>query len=80
MKAFDNLAHEAKHEKPQGIQWNRYPENRPTKVGYYAVYAPFFESWRRAYWDDGWTIRFPGGWLMKVPDVYHWAQINLPNQ
>ena len=73
MKAFDNLAYEAKHEKkPQGIQWNKYPENKPTEDGYYLV-VDF--SGRLVQWT--WLGVSTG---MEWQDITHWAEINLPNQ
>tara|TARA_X000001382_G_scaffold39859_1_gene26688 strand:+ start:170 stop:385 length:216 start_codon:yes stop_codon:yes gene_type:complete len=71
MKAFDNLAYEAKHEKPQGIQWNKYPETEPTEEGNYLVMDT-----------EGTVVVWT--WICKLKDqwgeITYWAEINPPNQ
>lgn len=76
MKAFDNLAYEAKHEKkPQGIQWNKYPETKPTEDGYYWVFNENdpVESMHVAYVFALYAEE-------RLSGSTHWAHINLPNQ
>lgn len=55
-----------------GIQWNKYPENKPTEDGYYLV-VDF--SGRLVQWT--WLGVSTG---MEWQDITHWAHINLPNQ
>lgn len=80
MKAFDNLAYEAKHEKkPQGIQWNKYPEVKPEE----GQYVDIITKHRCRLTDcevekDGFYHR-DGGVFYEHSHVTHWAEINLPN-
>jgi hypothetical protein len=69
MKAFDNLAYEAKHEKPQGIQWNKYPDKEPTKNGdYLAIHKK-----------EGLILaEYHGGFGLDGLVISHWAEVNLP--
>lgn len=78
-QAFDNLACEAKHEKPQGIQWNKYPESKP-KLG---TYVDIITTSKRRVPDceaeaDGFYHREDDRFY-DHDHVTHWAEINLPN-
>ena len=73
-QAFDKLAYEAKHEKPQGIQWNKYPEVKPIKEAKYLAY-----DLEGTIMVLTWLPRMHGSVVMWSV-VTHWAEINLPNQ
>lgn len=55
----------------QGIQWNKYPDTKPTEDGNYLVVDT-----------EGTVVVWT--WICKVKDhwgdITHWAEINLPNQ
>ena len=87
MKAFDNLAYEAKHEKPQGIQWNKYPETKPPNGVRVLTYRPLAPETG----DNPLIMQEYGDFIRTSPQgvhhgwthccqVTHWAEINLPNQ
>lgn len=72
-QAFDNLACEAKHEKPQGIQWNKYPETKPKNVGDCLVLHK----------EEGLCVIWAtpqDAFGLEGLRITHWAEINLPNQ
>ena len=80
MKAFDNLAYEAKHEKPQGVQWNKYPEVKPPKEGKYLACIEGDNGCR--FWGEAWyeECAYMPWHPLADYEVTHWAEINLPNQ
>ena len=63
------------NEKPQGIQWNKYPETKPTEDGYYWVFNENdpVESMHVAYVFALYAEE-------RLSGSTHWAHINLPNQ
>ena len=71
-KAHWILGAEEAIQKFGGIQWNKYPETKPTEDGYYLV-VDF--CGRLVQWT--WLGVSTG---MEWQDVTHWAEINLPNQ
>ena len=54
-----------------GIQWNKYPETKPTEDGHYLVVDT-----------EGTVVVWT--WICKIKDqwreITYWAEINLPNQ
>lgn len=62
-------------EKFGGIQWNRYPEVKPTDRGSYLILTA--HGWAEGHWDGESWLQFR--WSLMRPNVTHWAEINLPN-
>lgn len=62
-------------EKFGGMQWNKYPETKPTEDGYYLL------------WDENGPVEdmhvayvFVDNPEERLSGSTHWAEINLPNQ
>jgi hypothetical protein len=77
-------------EKFGGIQWNKYPETKPTEDGKYMVCLKDYkvDGTPRYQWAEGWWGPTPNVFefyetldeWMGDSNVTHWAHINLPNE
>ncbi len=86
MRAFDNLAWEAKNEKSQRIQWKPYNlDNLPPVESFQGLILFKSGHVEIATWivrdeEPGYDWYWPSAYHARQEDITHWAEINLPNQ